>query len=337
MTPYCKLVIPDTGPLISLARADSLHLLRILNKRIVIPLAVKYEFSFCMSISPSELGIEQAKTINRYLLNLNVEWRDTQNSQALFDAGLELKRQGTLLNEAEKNSDVGQILKIKTDIKQIRAETKNLGEKSIFEILDLLEEEGDIGIASPAMVLFDDKKLFELRGMRPNNKHLPGREIIHLVTTRGMLVGLEKLNLIPSAQSIIAKIEEPDKSGRASSVPDFSELNDVPTVFGSSWIPSPENNSDFPISNGTADTEACARLLIQSVLDPRESAGEIERLWGERAPEIRETLRRAASNPEAYGITEEAFEAWGQAHGLGRVRMCPGPDGPVVTTVYDDF
>jgi hypothetical protein len=30
------------------------------------------------------------------------------------------------------------------------------------------------------------------------------------------------------------------------------------------------------------------------------------------------TLRRAASNPEAYGITEEAFEAWGQAHGLGR-------------------
>jgi hypothetical protein len=305
-----------------------------LNKRIVIPLAVKYEFNFCMSISPSELGIEQAKAIDQHLLTLNVEWHDTKNSQALFEAGLELKRQGTLLIEAEKTQDFGQILKIKTDIKQVRAKTKNLGEKSVFEILDLLEEEGDIGIDSPAMVLFDDKKLFELRGMRPTDKHHPGREIIHLVTTRGMLVGLEKLNMIPSAQAIIAKIEAPDNFGRASTVPDFSELNDVPTIFGSSWMPSPENNSYSPLSN---DAERCAQMLIQSDLDPRESAGEIERLWGERADEIRETLRRVASNPDAYGIPEEAFEAWGQAHGLGRTRTSPGHNGPVVSTVYDDF
>jgi hypothetical protein len=85
------------------------------------------------------------------------------------------------------------------------------------------------------------------------------------------------------------------------------------------------------------DAERCAQMLIQSDLDPRESAGEIERLWGERAGEIRETLRRAASNPDAYGIPEEAFEAWGQAHGLGRTRTNPGPNCPVVSIVYDDF
>jgi uncharacterized protein with HEPN domain len=80
-----------------------------------------------------------------------------------------------------------------------------------------------------------------------------------------------------------------------------------------------------------------ALFCVEHSLDPRESAGEIERLWGERAPEIRETLRRAASNPEAYGIPEEAFEVWGKHFDVGRTRTSPGPDGAIVTTVYDDF
>jgi predicted nucleotidyltransferase component of viral defense system len=113
-------------------------------------------------------------------------------------------------------------------------------------------------------------------------------------------------------------------------------LTDIPPGEESKCLHNDVNTSceSVPTSN---DAESCAKWFFHEKLDPRESAGEIERLWGERAVIIRDMLRELALNPHFYGFEPDQVKQWGEGFGLGRVRMCPGADGPIVTTVYDDF
>jgi hypothetical protein len=55
------------------------------------------------------------------------------------------------------------------------------------------------------------------------------------------------------------------------------------------------------------------------------------------ADKVREELRKAADNPEGWGVSAEAFEAWGKEQGIGRKRTVPTPTGDRTEIVYDDF
>lgn len=70
------------------------------------------------------------------------------------------------------------------------------------------------------------------------------------------------------------------------------------------------------------DKDATCQMLIGANADPR------------TLPDpVKAELRQAADNPEGWGITTEDFEAWGKAHGVGRVRASYAEE----EIVYDDF
>jgi hypothetical protein len=93
--------------------------------------------------------------------------------------------------------------------------------------------------------------------------------------------------------------------------------------------------SIFEDENPDAIPDTLVQHVIASDLNPRELGNSMP---GVNADALREKLRKAASNPEAWGVEQEAFETWGKNHGVGRTRISPGLDGnPKTEIVYDDF
>ena len=84
--------------------------------------------------------------------------------------------------------------------------------------------------------------------------------------------------------------------------------------------------------------DSIANSLVQRVikegLDPRT----LEKTMPlADADKVREELRKAAENPEGWGVSAEAFEVWGKAQGVARERRIDTPAGPRIEIVYDDF
>ena len=83
----------------------------------------------------------------------------------------------------------------------------------------------------PLLVLFEDRSFFVLS--RPPN--------MHLLSTVGLLKGLERVGVIESADSVIADMLHPSGPNRrpehARKLRDLPEGTDVPAEIGSSWEP----------------------------------------------------------------------------------------------------
>lgn len=84
----------------------------------------------------------------------------------------------------------------------------------------------------PVLLLYEDKDV------RVINKP----PYLHLLSTVGMLRGMERVGLVTSADNIIYEMTHPTKPGRrpkedARSFKDLPEGHDEPAVIGSTWIP----------------------------------------------------------------------------------------------------
>lgn len=111
---------------------------------------------------------------------------------------------------------------------------RNAGELAIVDFMT-----SDDGLAryiragDPVAILFEDADLRIIN--RPPN--------LHLLSTIGMLHGLERVGVIPSADAIIAEMTHPTKPGRRPSdrriLTDAPEGIDQPAAAGSTWTPAP--------------------------------------------------------------------------------------------------
>jgi hypothetical protein len=196
--------------------------------------------------------------------------------------------------------------------------TKNFGEAAIAEFLR--NDIENIAKKNPVLLLFEDHKMLR-------NIDLAFPDNVHFLSTVAMIRGLAELKIISelNAENIIECITNSPKPRKIADMPDGT---DIESRIGSYWKP------DIPSPD---EAETCAIWFFQERLDPRGSAGEIERFWGEHAEVIRNMLRDLALNPHLYGIEPDHVKEWGEGLDLGRIRMCPGTNGPIVTTVYDDF
>ena len=110
---------------------------------------------------------------------------------------------------------------------------KNAGELAIVDLMS--SDDGlrkYVALGDPVALLFEDA------GVRVINK--PPN--LHLISTVGMLRGLERVGVIPSADAIIYEMTHPSKPDRrptdARSFTDLPEGVDDPAAVGSRWVPS---------------------------------------------------------------------------------------------------
>jgi hypothetical protein len=105
---------------------------------------------------------------------------------------------------------------------------RNAGEVAIVDFKsDGLEKY--LTAREPVLVLFEDSDVPGVRFFRkPPN----------LLSTTGMLRGLERVGVIQSANAIIEKMTHPtDPSRRAQVLKDLPDGVDEPAIVGSSWTP----------------------------------------------------------------------------------------------------
>ena len=110
---------------------------------------------------------------------------------------------------------------------------KNAGELAIVDFMS--SEDGlskYVALGDPVALLFEDA------GVRVFNK--PPN--LHLISTVGMLRGLERVGVIPSADAIIYEMTHPTKPDRrptdARRFTDLPDGVDDPAAVGSRWVPS---------------------------------------------------------------------------------------------------
>jgi predicted nucleic acid-binding protein len=110
---------------------------------------------------------------------------------------------------------------------------KNAGELAIVDFMS--SDDGlrkYVGVSDPVVLLFEDA------GIRVFNK--PPN--LHLLSTVGLLRGLERVGVIPSADAVIHEMTHPSKPDRrpadARAFTDRLDGIDDPAVIGSTWQPS---------------------------------------------------------------------------------------------------
>lgn len=110
---------------------------------------------------------------------------------------------------------------------------KNAGELAMFDFMS--SDEGlrkYVDIGDPVAILFEDAG-FRFFNKPPN---------LHLLSTVGLLRGLERVGVIPSADDVIYEMTHPSKPDRRHS--DRRDLTDLPdgiddsAAIGSTWEPS---------------------------------------------------------------------------------------------------
>lgn len=109
---------------------------------------------------------------------------------------------------------------------------KNAGELAIADFMS--SEEGlrrYVDVGAPVAILFEDAG-FRVFNKPPN---------LHLLSTVGLLRGLERVGVIPSADAIIYEMTHPSKPDRRSAdrrvLTDLPDGVDEPSVLGSTWQP----------------------------------------------------------------------------------------------------
>ena len=131
-----------------------------------------------------------------------------------------------------------------TDIGQRERERRAAGEKpkrntADVAIADFMSDgvEKYAGDGDPVLVLFEDSDLPRVRFFRkPDN--------LHLLSTVGMLRGLERVGVIASADAVIQAMTKPaDPTKRPRVLADLPDGIDDGAAIGSAWTPSPRRKT----------------------------------------------------------------------------------------------
>lgn len=193
----CVLVVPDSGPFITLEKVNALHLLLELKMPIIVIDAIYYE------------------------LIINPDKYDSDRHIRDF-----IKR-----NAVRQKTEIGEML-LENRLSGKSPLNKHMGEAAIAEFLN--NDLENIAADNPVLLLFEDHKM-----LRSGLLTFPSN--VHLVSTIGLLRGLEEAGIILSAEDIIKKVTEPPR-GRC--FPDLPEGTDIETSFGSRW--KPDKNGEEP-------------------------------------------------------------------------------------------
>lgn len=199
--PRCALVILDAGPVNSLWVADRLDLILSVQLPVILVDAIYDELT-------SNLAFQKDREVKAFL-DKHPETFSIKKTDFWQD---QLKLRS--LGEAIKK--------------------KNAGEIAISDFLtsenglDAIVEQNDV-----VLVLGEDMKAMR-RLFQPEPR-------VHSLGTIGFLLGLERSGIIPSAQQVIAEMEDPHAPGRTLAMArKFSEPKtglDDPADGGSSWLP----------------------------------------------------------------------------------------------------
>jgi predicted nucleic acid-binding protein len=186
----CTLVIPDSGPLISLYRANSLDVLLTLDMPIILVDEVVAEVAAKPDQSDQDATIAAFITTNDRVVK--IARTDVGDDQvALRQAGL-------------------------------HKSGRNMGEAAIADFMAKTMPQL-IKNNAPVLLLYEDGDVKGKRMILPNN--------VHLLSTVGMLKGMERAGIIASSEVII---EAMIKSGRRFGAP--RDETDLPVEMGSYWI-----------------------------------------------------------------------------------------------------
>ncbi len=128
----------------------------------------------------------------------------------------------------------------RTDTGEIEREKRRLGQRTKknageLAMVDFISHEGGLerylAANEPVAILFEDAGLRVFN--RPPN--------LHLISTVGLLRGLEEVGVIASATDVITEMLHPSKPGRrpedARRFTDLPRGIDEPAAMGSSWKP----------------------------------------------------------------------------------------------------
>lgn len=131
-------------------------------------------------------------------------------------------------------------VRVQTDIWTMESERRRRGEKpkrnaGELAIADFLSSEDGlkryIQDGDPVLLLYEDRDVRVIN--KPPN--------MHLLSTVGLVKGLERLKMIPSADEIIRRMTHPTAPGRRPSdvrvLTDLPDGTDEPAATGSSWTP----------------------------------------------------------------------------------------------------
>lgn len=127
-----------------------------------------------------------------------------------------------------------------TDIGKLERAKRRLGQKlkknaGELAMVDFMSDEGGIAeylsADEPVAILFEDTGL-RLISKPPN---------LHLLSTVGLLRGMEQVGIIQSADAVITEMLHPTRPGRrpqdARRLTDLPDGTDEPAAIGSSWKP----------------------------------------------------------------------------------------------------
>jgi hypothetical protein len=199
---YCKIVIPDTGPLISLHRGHVLWLLEKLDTDIVVTNAVKYEFEAFFIENKSREMQEEADEIRSRLDDFHATYINTPSSQKVEN----VIRKILILNSEERSKHVAD------EIKSLRRSIKHAGENSILEAIDILDDLDRVSPSQIALVLFEDKRIPKLRGYASGCfSEMPYSRKIQLLGTRAFLHSMERAGVIKDISFVFKAMERLQK------------------------------------------------------------------------------------------------------------------------------
>ena len=192
-----KLVIPDSGPLISLAKIDRLDILQCLQCPVVVIDTVKIEILEGPTDAPDVEVLKQ--------------WfEDGKNRIRIQDTtyGHFVKQNRELLKQ---NQELLAMIPEKQDSKTgMRLRMKNSGEFSIKELSDTMSL--TMSDEDTILVLFENNDVREM--------HF--RDNVHLISNWSYIQSLENFGMIPSAADIFDKIE---KTGRIPARNPFEKIH----------------------------------------------------------------------------------------------------------------
>ncbi len=196
----CTIVISDAGPLNSLWVAGELTLLLALDMKIVVLDAIYDEVTSDPENYPKDQAVK------------------------MF---IDSNKPPFIIESTDKGASE------RAKVQNGGSRSKNAGDIAIVEFMT--SETGLVKYLAanePVLVLFEDTDIPNVRFFRkPPN--------LHLLSTTGMLRGLEKAHIIESADAIIHEMTHPtsaDRRGRAFN--DLPDGTDDSAAIGSTWVPS---------------------------------------------------------------------------------------------------
>lgn len=195
----CTIIIPDAGPFNSLWVANQLPLLLALDMKIVVLDVIYEEVTSDPENYPKDLAVKEFIDRNKPPFVIEPTEKGRTEQEKVDAGGRRSKNAGDVAITDFMTSETGLAKYLRT--------------------------------AEPVAVLFEDADIQNVRFFRkPPN--------LHLLSTVGMLRGLEKVKIIKSAEAIIQEMTHPSTPNRRGrKFTDLPDGIDDPASIGSTWVP----------------------------------------------------------------------------------------------------